>query len=411
MLDLNNSKTLEAIRYHAEEAVNFDLADKARLLAGFLEDSLTKGIDQPEAELACEEMLVKARFVALPRLAPGEIIELIKNNLSAVTAMPGYNLWEKVKAKLLSLPEFEERNTLRKLIREALLVSDQDWTEEKIIINGREMRGTVKNWLTDYRSVLGTGRVETLKLSQYLTSGENAKKLSREGRARLDYLFKFYEKMKLSSLELDGIEETTVFVVDGEVDIYEEGITERVGRDVKDMVKQAQGVSKVGEIQDEIEAKYRGDAAEAKKIETEMKNIAKESGGESGKLEEILFEAIPGPGRTVNKYRLSAVLMVMAEGGKLAGLLEEKKFNEMMVVHLKEGSGKAELAGFKLSPKDPRYLSLFLQYVLKERARLSEDESGRIGMKLFNILSRDGAGGKYQGLVYFDLEKQEFKWS
>jgi hypothetical protein len=42
---------------------------------------------------------------------------------------------------------------------------------------------------------------------------------------------------------------------------------------------------------------------------------------------------------------------------------------------------------------------------------MNDDDSGRLGMQIFNTLAKKGAGDKYQGVVYFDLEKKEFAWS
>jgi hypothetical protein len=412
MLDFNNSKVLEAVRWYVEEAVKFDLTEKARSAALFLENNFSAAkVERPEDELAYQNLLAKAKFVSIMDLTPGEIENLLKNNLSVVLGMPGYDIWKKIKVKLISLPEFDGRNSLRKTIREALLASEQEWTGEKIINSGREIKGTVKNWLMDYNSVVGTGKIETLKLSQYLTNGENTKKISQESRQRLDYLLKFYEKMKQSSLDIEGIEEATLFLVDDELDIYEDGIAERIGRDIEDTVKRLRGVEMAREIQDEIQAKYRGDEAEAKKIEAEIKKIRKVAGGDAKKIGEMLFLAIPGAGRRANKIEIIAILKILAESGQLGNLLGEKEFGEMMVDYLKKGNHKAELDGFKLNPKNPEYLGIFLKYILVEKAGMSEDDSGRIGMQLFNALASGGKENKYQGLVYFDLEEKKFKWS
>lgn len=411
MIDFNNSKVLEAIRWYVGEAVKFDLTEKARSAVLFLENNFNEAkVERPEDDLAYQNLLAKARFISIAYLTAGEIENLLKNNLSVVLEMPEYDIWKKIKVKLISLPEFDSRNSLRKTIREALLTSEQEWTGEKLTISGREFRGTVKNWLADYNSVVGTGKTETLKLSQYLTSGENAKKLSQESRQGLDYLLKFYEKMKQSSLELEGIEEITVFVVDNELDVYVEGISERIGRDIEETVKRLQGAENVGGIEEEIQAKYQGDEAESKKIEVEMKKIQKETGGDRKKLAEMLSTAIPGAGRTANKVHLLAILKIMAESGQLADLLEEKIFSEMMTDYFKRGNGKAEAEGFKLNPKNPEYLVAFLKYALAERAGMGDDDSARIGMQLLNALAERG-GEKYRGLVYFDLEDRQFKWS
>jgi hypothetical protein len=398
-----SGRLLETEKFGSSEKVEDLIIEISEILADNEPES-------PDTRLKYENFLQKAELLALPALSDNEICNLIQNSLISVFEMEDYDLWGKIKTKLLSIPQFEARDALKKKIRDALLLNLQTLTKQGITTDSVKIGGTVKNWLSDYHQAVGTGKVETIKLSQYLVNSPNTKNLDREDKRKLEYLIKVYERLKLSSMDMEGIEETTVFNVDGEIDLYSEGRIERVSRDIREKVKRILGAEKIGSVGDEIQAKYRGDEAEAKKVEAEMKKIQKAVGRDAKKLVEALYLAIPGAGRTADKIRLAAVLRVLAENGQLTNLLEEKKFSEMMTAYFKEHNKKTETEGFNLNPKNPEYLAAFLKYVLVEKAGMSEDESGRIAMQIFNILAKDG-GEKYQGLVYFNLEDGKFKWS
>jgi hypothetical protein len=412
-IDLNSPKILEAFKWRVNQAVLFDSLQIARqIILNLPEMLVATPVVSPEDQFTYQDILIKAKFIALPLLHEKEIVELIQNNFIQIFDLPDYDLWKKIKTKLITLSQFEDRDSFKKELKEALLKNEQVLTIENLILGGKSVKGTVKNWLTDYHQVLGTEKVEALKLYQYLVSGENTKKLSVQSKKNLDYLLKFYEKLKISSVKFEGIEESIIFNVDGELDFFAEGITEMIGRDAKEIVSQLEGMEAAAEIRNEIEARYRGNEEEIRKINEEKAKILESINGDFEKLASLLFKAItPRPGKIPNKVQVEAILEIFIDQGQLEDLLEEKKFNEMMVAFFREKGREIDLEGFKVNPRAPQYVSVFLQHILKDMVGLSEDESGKIGMRLFNLLMKKGKDSKYQGLVYFDLEKREFRWS
>jgi 5-carboxymethyl-2-hydroxymuconate isomerase len=412
-LNLNDQKVLEAMEWYAKEAVLFGDSEAAYRIVRLLPMYIAKtSVERPDFQMAYEKIILKARFIALDRLRDEEIVELLQNNFSRLFDISLYDLWEKVRAKLVVYPDYEKRDELRKKIRESILVSEQILTSEGLVLDGKKVKGTVKNWLIDYKRAVGAGKIEALKMSEYLINSPNTKSLSAESRQKLDYLLKFYEKTKLSSLDYEGIEEPIIFNIDEKVVIFKDGQVEKPSREVREWAAGAATAEKVMEIKGSLEEKYRGKPAEIKKVEEKTAQILKSTSGNFKKLSDLLFDIInPPAGRTVDKIRAEAILKILAEQGKLEDLLEEKRFNDMMVVYFKEKGRAVELDGFKLNQRGPQYVSAFLQYILKERVGLSEDESGRLGIQLFGVLAKNGMDSKYRGLVYFDLEKNEFRWA
>lgn len=411
-INLSDEKIIKALRWYADKAVQFDMFEPACRIVSYIEENFSdEAVPRPEDQIEYQEIMKRARFAAIPSLDEGEIIELLRENFADALDFPDYDLWRKLKTKLIAMPRFEDRDALKKKIREEIVLNEQTMTEQGVELDGVKERGTVKNWLTDYYRTLGTGKVENIKLTQYLTNGPSTKNLSDKDRRRLDYLLKFFEKLKISSLDLDGVEETTIFKVDGEIDIYEEGRTERISRDDRETVKKVRGLEAPSSLEADLEAKYRGDEAMAGKIEATAEKISGASGGDFKKMAGDLLAAIPGTGRAADKIKIAAILKVMAEGGGLAKLPEEKEFGKMLAAHFKEKNRKADFDGFKLNSKNPEYLAALVRHILVDRAGMSEDESGRIGMQLFNSLFKNTKDAKYQGLVYFDMEDREFKWA
>ncbi len=417
-LQLNDPKILEAMKRYTDQAVLFGDSETAYRLVRLLPGYLAKTpVESPDFKMAYEEMVLKAKFIALDRLKTEEIAELLQNNFSVLFELGDlfelgiYDLWAKVRAKLVAEPVYTERDEMRKKIREAILASEQILTKEGLILGGVKVKGTVKNWLTDYNHTVGSGKIETLQLAQYETNSPNTKSLSAESRKRLDYLLKFYEKIKLSSLDYDGIEETMVFNINDKPVIFKEGQITKPSREDWEWLDRAKAAVETIELKGVLEEKYRGSEEETKIVEERKAKTLKATMGDFKKLSDLLYEAVnPAPGKAADKIRVEAILKTLAERGELENLLEDKQFNKMMVDHFKEGR-TTDLEGFRVNPKGPQYVSVFLQHILKDKIGLGEDESGRIGMQLFNALAKKRGDNKYQGLVYFDMEKKEFKWS
>lgn len=417
-LQLNDPKVLEAIEWYSNQAILFQDTDAAYRLVRILPKYMAETpIESPDIELTYQKIILKAKFIALDRLKDEEIVDLLKDNFSLLFELDHlfelnlYDLWEKVRAKLVVEPVYTERDELKKKIREAILVSEQILTPENLFLDAKKVKGAIKNWLTDYNRTVGIGKVEALKLSEYLVNSPNAKSLSEQSRKKLDYLLKFYERIKLSSLDYDGIEEPMTFMIDNKIVIFKDGKVEKIGRDILDLVKRAEAGEKMLGIKKKLEDKYRGSEEEAKKIEEEIANISKITVGNFKKLSNLLFAATnPGIGKAPNKLQAEAILKILAKQGNLEDLLEEKRFNEMMIVYFREKGRTTDLEGFKVNPKAPQFVSALLQHILKDKVGMSEDESARFGMQLVNLLTQAGKDAKYSRIVYFDEAKEEFEW-
>lgn len=154
-----------------------------------------------------QEIIIKLRWVGMQIMTETQVEEMFKNHFAKIFSIPGFNIWNKLKIILLANPVYEERDNFKKNITRALLSNREKLTSKNLSINKQEQAPTVGNWISEYNFTLGTGRVDEVKRTQYLINSENVKKLNENEKQKLKILFNLYEKLKLSSLTLEGLEE------------------------------------------------------------------------------------------------------------------------------------------------------------------------------------------------------------
>jgi len=195
----------------AEEYITFDMFREAFDLSRFLETSSNENSDfrikAPDFYHEYWKMIIKLKWVGLPIMREEAIIDLFQDNFTKIFGIENYDVWEKLKTVLIAIIVLEDRDSLKASIKNALMNNKERLTKNQITISNEEKEPTVGNWLTDYNSNLGQGAVDRLKLSQYMINGENIKKLDAGEKNKVKVLFKLFEKLKLSSRTLEGVEE------------------------------------------------------------------------------------------------------------------------------------------------------------------------------------------------------------
>ena len=106
---------------------------------------------QVKSEL--KDWIIRCKWSALPVLKDDEVVDLFKNHFEAQYNLPGayYDLWDKLRAKLINIPFYTDRDNLRSRVKKTLLGSEGVVTSHgPFDLSGKEIRPTVKNWLIDY---------------------------------------------------------------------------------------------------------------------------------------------------------------------------------------------------------------------------------------------------------------------
>lgn len=209
--ELNNEEYLIKVKMEAE-----DIISENRFREAFdLSEELKKGIEgvknfkenYPEFFIEYKKIIVKLRWVGLPIMTEEMVINIFKNHFVEMFTIPDYKVWEKLLPILQWIKPLENRDVFKKNIREALLMNKQRITSKKLIVGREEKEPTITNWFLDYNRAVGALKVNSLARAQYLISGVNIKNLSAEEKERVKTLFDLYEKLKISSLTLEGYEE------------------------------------------------------------------------------------------------------------------------------------------------------------------------------------------------------------
>jgi hypothetical protein len=208
---LNDRNFFNKIKDNVQEIIIHDMFLEAFRLARDLEKSLDENQDLADnfAELYSEYRLMvkKLKWVGLNILKEPDILDLFQNNFTLIYDIEFYDLWEKLKTVLISIIILEDRDHFKSSIKTALINNRERLTKNRIIINNVEKEPTVGNWLIDYNASLGLGIADKLKLSQYLVNSENIKKLDSSEKNKVKAMFGLYEKLKISSQTLGGVEE------------------------------------------------------------------------------------------------------------------------------------------------------------------------------------------------------------
>ncbi len=210
-LDLSDKSVLEKVEKQAADILEYTKTKESFVLMRKIESSLRDYFDLEKKDSLLwqrwQNLLVKVRWISFPFLNFNEVIRMFEKNLVDAFNLEGCLLESELKVKFLVVPLLEERDNYKKELREAMLKNSQKITSADILVNGKMVQPTVSNWLGEYNRLFGTGEVGQLEQMKFLTANPNILKLSSEEKAKIKRLVALYEKLKLSSLTPEGIEE------------------------------------------------------------------------------------------------------------------------------------------------------------------------------------------------------------
>lgn len=168
------------------------------------------------------QMIVRARWIALYWLSEQDIIKMFERDFVLSFEIPDFDHWEKLLPFLLGMFVFEDRDEFKHKIRGALLKNNEQITSAE--------PKTVVGWLTDYNVTVGTGIISRIAIARYFASNHNFNQLDPADKEKIKHLLKFYERIKLSSLTIEGMESDIIMTRDnGDLIIFRNGVIEKIG--------------------------------------------------------------------------------------------------------------------------------------------------------------------------------------
>ncbi|MFH0854815.1 MAG: hypothetical protein V1891_04995 [bacterium] len=358
-IDFNNSAEVLGA---SEVIIAYDLFVEAYLLYAKLRE-----LESESTRIITDDIIRKLKWVALPKFSEDEIVKMFGESFTTIFEIEYYDLLGKVKQKIVADIWYEDRDNFKKAIGKALLKNTELLTSQNIIINGKEEHPTVGNWLKDYNVNLGFAPVNVAKQSEYLTNSKNMKSVmdgikngeesrrngalprSEEGvegclseKDKLKILFNFYEKLKLSSLTAEGLEEDIFIDEDGIKGILSGGVFEKIDPKIE---------QRLGELQKIIDS-----AISIKQENPAGKQASNGASNKTTKQEEQKLEI--GPSNTAGKnWKLGNVeenrrdgALPRSEEGCRNGALPRSEA-EKQKLEIKQ-FGKKEEARGDIFPKD-----------------------------------------------------------
>ncbi|MCK5459949.1 hypothetical protein KAI52_02455 [Candidatus Parcubacteria bacterium] len=199
-------KNFEDLQEKAKIIIAFDFFKEAFELSQRLEKEIKEKSEFQNSQYY--DILYKLKWVALPKLKDGEVKEMFASHFMVIFKIAGFNIWNKLKSKIINDIFYDERNNFKNKIKKILLDNEEIITSKRIFVNQKIVNPSIANWLRDYNINVGSEFINKEEQTQYLTYSENIKKIDNlEEKEKLKTLFKIYEKLKISSLTSAGIEE------------------------------------------------------------------------------------------------------------------------------------------------------------------------------------------------------------
>ena len=460
----NDKETLDVFQKDLALIIHEDNSYKAYLFAKRLQDLLdTPRLrdDLSEKNFSrYKDMVLKARFVSLYKLSDQEVFDFFNEHFDKMFEIEDYNIIDKVEHFLIVNKYFlEDRDEFKEKLRKSLLENKLKITKNKIKINDKEERPSIANWLKDFRNqFMEKGFLDAMNLSKYFASSDNIIKLSDDEKKRVKALMNLYARLKIPSSTMEGIEENP-FVEDekGEIGTLRKGQFEKISKEAINIYNQVQKLTG-GKLYKKdltkpltqvrpsrkvfVPEKTIGDSLSKKEPEEkpiETREIAS-SASSISRVEKLLQEyknfelnlkrikdLVSGLGVYKNdldslflefennlkanqKDKSWAIIMFICEN-KLLNLFFKDNKNLLLEFkkYLSLKFSEDIIENIVKRSTNPETVSLYLQFLLNNKMKLSMRSSGLFGMHLANIFKKIGQD-KYFPIVYGDVNLEQFVW-
>src|SRR3989339_863457 len=274
-----------------------------------------------------------------------------------------------------------EQSTVSKMLERYKNFASLRLTANKIVNKaGHIVPPIVANWIEDYVHFLGAGNHNSLERAQYLSKAANALKVSEKERERLRYFFVSYDENSLVFFHLD------------------QGIlmVEEIQEQEKTPVAENASI----DISQTLDNFYQNLRSLDNKI-VSANIIMSEAENNPNKVRDILWQAM-GIG---DKDKALGCLRV---------LITKKSFDQMIKEDSRFKNILKRFIGVKYGQNMERALDenidqlivrrIFLEMILSEKLRLSEEDAYSTAFYLTNIIPGSGQ------VVYLDKRSKAFRW-
>lgn len=347
-----------------------------------------------------ETLISKIRWVAFPFLSETEveklfstqIVEAIKNEYDIQGKIYGYFR--------ISLGDEVAISSKRRLIIESLKNNNENIGNKEIIISGIEGKfpSTLKNWIRDFeQSSVIEKRVKRIAILEYLNLSVNLKGLSESNKEILRQVLEIYEDLRFIFVDRENVQ--TVHSLPE----FLRDINDDIGENNK---KNIFSNSEKEPEQNVVLSAYQGDLKQQRAIEAQQDRLKKIAGTNPDKIKDEFYKSVQN--KDLNAT-VAAVKLLALNSQLLDFIKSDQKLNKFLTATWLKLYGQEAADDFKKNPIQPKFVRLFLKYVLSDRLKMKESDAGRIALQIGNILVSQGKL-EYNRMAYFDVSNKEFKW-
>jgi len=341
------------------------------------------------------EVLRHYQAASLPVLTSSEAIRFIEA-YTVWALRHHYSLSEEVVDHLLFYMDYvtlgETQDELVKKIR-----NNQEKIGDGVDFFDSTFIPTVQRWLSEFDNAYPIeekrGRLEEIS---FMNQTQFVRRLDEEDNTILQELLEFYDIILFGRRDVYVSEEEERFRSKTEatsVDTFVQPVTP------------AEGGLTASPLTDALLHNYVVRAVNWQEVVVRAQELL-QIAGDTTKFQLQFHQAI----NQRDSKEIAAYLFALAHQGKLDEIFEyDKKVRDIFYKHLVKKFSAELGAHFKSNLRQPVYLSYFLQHVLKDILKFSDNESAVIAVKLTNELKRAG-DKEYLPIAYGDLETGAFKW-
>jgi hypothetical protein len=399
--DLSKGEILNEISVLVTEYTEADNVDEARDLLVVLRELL--GANQnfsqnyPALFKDYQKIIVLLKFVVLHTLPEREVVDLFKKHLLTVIKN-NVNLVDKLDSFfLLYKDEFFDHQSRKNFVK--VLAENTEIIGSKALrleIGTRFESPTISNWLKDFaRSFPSDRRLTYLEEVEYTGRSPNFRKLSVEERDILLKIFRLFNYLR--------------FPVEKGFKVKETG--HRVGAVPATLpVKEPLSVPPKNPLE-VLKQKYQDYRQQRERVLELEDGILVRTQGEVEQIKKELAVA----SRNDEKNKVIACVKIMArQKALITALRDNPAWLEAVSGYIVSKYGQqynpedvtAALSNIKMDLTAPAALSEFLQYLLKDKLKMGENDSALVGVEIGQLL-----GDQYQGLAYGSQETGSFEWT
>lgn len=398
-INLENEKMRKEFLESAERVIYWYDIPTAYEYLQFLQ-SRFKGVKVIPNEI--EGVIIKLHWLLFSNLSETEALNFFENNLD-IGLQGNFEILYDLKVLLTKL-FFDDQEQMKEKISGILDRNQAQVTKNPITIGeALNQKPTIQNWVLDYRDkVVNRPDTErTLARSEYFGLNKNFLKLDTVEKESIKKLFDIYDFVNTSSILPEGYPDD-IFIKwqDGEMSLLDDGRLFSLyvsPRDERSTTPRANMQAQ------EVYSVYLGDLEPQKKITQEELRFQKK---DTTLLRLEFFTSV----QKKNVFASVALLRLLAHRGDIGKLLDEdQKLKKYLSTVWEKKGGKALSEEFQKQPSLPKFVKMFLQYVLEERLGLSSSDAARVGAQIGNLYKKAGKP-EYSQMAYFDAQTKEFRW-